>query len=129
MAWAAYNRPLSDLSEPQQERLRLQADAVAEAAGWLITAEEGSRQSTTYYTRPLAPNLEGARQALVACSRTTAAIPYAPTRCRPTPSAAPTAAAFYGDDLDPALAGLVRSCSSNTATSPSRPGRSTGRGR
>src|SRR5690606_32016043 len=32
-AWAVYDKPLNNLTEQRQERLRLQADAVAEAAG------------------------------------------------------------------------------------------------
>jgi hypothetical protein len=108
MAWAAYNRPLSDLSEPQQERLRLQADAVAEAAGWLITAEEGSRQSTTYYTRPVTPNLEGARQALVGLLADYGGYPVRADTVQAHAERGAYGRSFYGESLDPALAALVR---------------------
>src|SRR5690606_10336272 len=107
MAWAAYNRPLSELAESQQERLRLQADAVAEAAGWRITTEEGSRHSTTYYTRPLTPNLEGARQALVALLADYGGYPVRADTVHAHAERGAYGRTFYGDDLDPALAGLV----------------------
>jgi hypothetical protein len=108
MAWAAYNRPLSDLAEPQQERLRLQADIVAEAAGWRITAEEGSRQSTAYYTRPLAPNLQGARQALVELLADYGGYPIRADTVQAHAERGAYGRSFYGDDLDPAVADLVR---------------------
>src|SRR5690606_24727509 len=34
LAWEVYSKPLNSLTGPQLERLRLQANAVAEAAGW-----------------------------------------------------------------------------------------------
>ncbi|NLF64788.1 MAG: hypothetical protein GX579_09305, partial [Chloroflexi bacterium] len=108
MAWATYNRPLGDLSEPQQERLRLQADAVAEAAGWRVTTEEGSRQSTTYYARPLAPNLHGARQALAALLADYGGYPVRADTVQAHAERGAYGRSFYGDDLDPALVGLVR---------------------
>jgi hypothetical protein len=107
MAWAAYRRPLSDLTEPQQERLRLQADAVAEAAGWRVTAEEGSRQSTTYYVRPLTPNLEGARQALVALLADYGSYPVRADTVRVHAERGAYGRSFYSDDLDPELAALL----------------------
>jgi hypothetical protein len=108
MAWAAYNRPLSELSEAQQERLRLQAGAVAAAAGWRITVEEGSRQSTTYYARPLRPSLEGARQALVALLADYDGYPVRADTVQTHAERGAYGRSFYNDDLDPALAGLVR---------------------
>jgi hypothetical protein len=108
MAWVAYKRPLSELSEAQQERLRLQADAAAEAAGWRVTVEEGSQQSTTYYTRPLAPNLEGARQALVELLADYSGYPVRADTVQAHAERGAYGRSFYGDDLDPDLAGLVR---------------------
>ncbi len=108
MAWAAYNRPLADLSEPQQARLRLQSDSVAAAAGWHITTEEGSRHSTTYYTRPLAPNQEGARQALVGLLADYGGYPIRADTVQAHAERGAYGRSFYNDDLDPELAGLVR---------------------
>jgi hypothetical protein len=108
MAWAAYRWPLSELSAPQQERLRLQADAVAEAGGWRITTEEGSRPSTTYYTRPLAPNLEGARQALAELLAHYSGYPVRADTVQAHAERGAYGRSFYGDDLEPALADLVQ---------------------
>ena len=108
MAWAAYNRPLSELTGLQQERLRLQADAVAEATGWRLITEEGSRQSTTYYARPLAPNLHGARQALAALLADYGGYPVRADTVQAHAERGAYGRSFYGDDLDPALVGLVR---------------------
>src|SRR5690606_15433936 len=106
IAWSAYNRPLGDLSQPQQERLRLQADAVAEAAGWRVTVEEGSRQSTTYYTRPLTPNLEGARQALADLLADYGGYPIRADTVQAHAERGAYGRTFYNDDLHTELAGL-----------------------
>jgi hypothetical protein len=103
-AWAAYDKPLNNLTEQQQERLRLQADAVAEAAGWHIETEAGS----AHYVRPLAPNLERARQALVECLASYNGHPMRVDTVQANLERGAYGRAFYTDELDPALAALLR---------------------
>jgi len=104
LAWDVYGKPLNNLTGAQQERLRLQAGAVAEAAGWRIDGE-GSSAS---YVRPLAPDLERARQALVACLATCNGHPVRVDTVQAHAERGAYGRAFYSDELAPALASLVR---------------------
>lgn len=104
MAWAAYNKALNSLSEAQQQRLQLQADAVAEAAGWRIETESGSAK----YVCPLAPNLERARQALIECLAGYNGHPVRVDTVQANVERGAYGRAFYTDELEPALATLSR---------------------
>ena len=103
IAWAAYDRPLNNLSEQQQERLRLQADAIAEAAKWRIETEPGG----VHYVRPLTPNLERARQVLVECLASYNGHPVRVDTVQAHIERGAYGRAFYTDELDPVLAGLL----------------------
>src|SRR5690606_38941412 len=103
-AWTAYDKALSNLAEQQQERLRLQADAVAEGAGWRIETEPGS----AHYVRPLAPNVERARQTLVECLASYNGHPVRVDTVRANVERGAYGRAFYTDELDSALAALLQ---------------------
>jgi hypothetical protein len=108
MAWAAYKRPLSELSEQQQERLAQQADAVAAAAGWRIETEDAALPGSVHYVRPLAPNLEGARQAVVEYLSASNGHPVRVDTVQANTERGAYGRAFYRDGLDPALESLLR---------------------
>lgn len=103
LAWTVYDKPLNNLTEQREERLRLQADAVAEAAGWRVETEPGS----PHYVRPLGPNLERARQALVECLADYNGHPVRVDTVQADVERGAYGRAFYTDELDPALAALL----------------------
>jgi hypothetical protein len=107
-AWTAYDRSFNNLSEQQQERLRLQADAVAEAAGWRIETADAGAPGSAHYVRPLVPNLERARQALVECLASYNGHPVRVDTVQANAERGAYGRAFYSDELEPALAGLLR---------------------
>jgi hypothetical protein len=104
LAWEVYGKPLNNLTGAQLEWLQLQADAVSEAAGWRIESE-GSSAS---YVRPLAPNLERARQAVVECLGAYNGHPVRVDTVQANAERGAYGRAFYADNLDPALDALVR---------------------
>jgi hypothetical protein len=107
-AWAAHDKPLNNLAAPQMERLRLQADAVAEAAGWRIEAENSASSGSAQYVRPLVPNLERARQALVKCLASYNGHPVRVDTVQAHAERGAYGRSFYSDELEPALADLLR---------------------
>jgi len=103
-AWEVYGQSWRDLPQPQQDSLKQQVEAIAQEANW----RQKMLGSTLYYTQPLTPDMEKARQEITAVLTEAEGAPIYRFQVVVRTQTAAYGRKFYEPDLPPELEETLR---------------------